>query len=327
LPARRGWRVQWHYRMSTQATADLCSRLIMQAMAWEEIDKDWEGLQKRHRMEIAQAVARYCIGHKMKEVADHLGYSFDWVKRQLNYAGIGAVVEGTQLAAPQTDKGVDRATERILREFAPEVEVQLEGQAGNQAIKDVKGADSESFKLYLDPYLELGHEPAAAVRLAKAQWAAEEAVEAGVIKESYDRQRKRVNTILFPNDERDSFELSFKVHMARVDTPQDCPGDIDYFNRLQHFQKLRRKQRRPRLPPTCGAHVVPRWRLPGSGRSAMANTQRRFEQAVWSLRSPHARTRGAAVIARGGLKPRPRRCPPRFHGALPPSPPRGSVAP
>lgn len=67
----------------------------MKTMTWEEIDKDWGGLQKKHRMEIAQAVARYCVGHKIAEVADRLGYSHQWVNQQLDYAGIGEALGST----------------------------------------------------------------------------------------------------------------------------------------------------------------------------------------------------------------------------------------
>jgi hypothetical protein len=66
----------------------------MRTMTWEEIDKDWSGLQKQHRMEIAERVAMYCIGHKMQEVAERLGYGKDWVQTQLDYAGMSAAVGG-----------------------------------------------------------------------------------------------------------------------------------------------------------------------------------------------------------------------------------------
>ena len=66
----------------------------MRAMTWKKIDKDWAGLQKRHRMEIAQAVARYRVGHKVKEVAELLGFSYRWTVKQLDYAGMGEATGG-----------------------------------------------------------------------------------------------------------------------------------------------------------------------------------------------------------------------------------------
>jgi len=200
----------------------------MKTMTWEEIDKDWGGLQKRHRMEIAQAVARYCVGHKLKEVAERLGFGENWLRRQLDYAGIAAAVgQGSQVGTPQIvasgkrqssddRSGVDRATERVIREFAPKVEVKLEGQGGDQSIASIQGKDAAAFQPYLDHYVEQGHEPAAAVRLAKAEWAAEEAVNAGVIKEDVNKRNEKVNRILFPDDAKDTFELDLKMHMARV---------------------------------------------------------------------------------------------------------------
>jgi hypothetical protein len=192
----------------------------MKTMTWEEIEKDWGGLQKRHRMEIAQAVARYCIGHKMEEVAERLGYSGKWVQTQLDCAGIGAaLVEGGTNFHPQLTGSTDDVSKeipRLISEFAPSVEVKLVGQGGNQSIKSVEGDDAKAFQPYLDHYVEQGHEPAAAVRLAKAEWAAEEAVNAGVIKEDVNKRNEKVNRILFPDDAKDTFELDLKMHMARV---------------------------------------------------------------------------------------------------------------
>jgi hypothetical protein len=195
----------------------------MKTMTWEEIDKDWGGLQKKHRMEIAQAVARYCVGHKIKEVAERLGYSDTWVNQQLNFAGVGAAIgQGLKLLAPGTREsisdraGVERSVERIVKEFGPSIQVELEGQGGKKSIKSVKGDDANAFQPYLDHYVEQGHEPAAAVRLAKAEWAAEEAVNAGVIKEDVNKRNEKVNRILFPDDAKDTFEIDLKMHMARV---------------------------------------------------------------------------------------------------------------
>ena len=190
----------------------------MKTMTWEEIDKDWGGLQKRHRMEIAQAVARYCVGHKIEEVADRLGYSAKWVTSQLDVAGIASALGSTSCLplTGSTENVARNDIPRVLSEFAPSVEVKLEGKGGDQKIASVEGKDAKQFEPYLEHYVEQGHEPAAAVRLAKAEWAAESAVEAGVIKEDVNKRNEKVNRILFPEDAKDTFELDLKMHMARV---------------------------------------------------------------------------------------------------------------
>lgn len=188
-------------------------------MSWEEIDKDWGGLQKRHRMEIAQAVARYCVGHKMDEVANHLGYSHQWVINQLDYAGIAAAIgQGLNKVEPLvgSTNNVAKEVPRLISEFAPDIDVKLEGKGGNQSIAAVEGKDAKQFQPYLEHYVEQGHEPAAAVRLAKAEWAAESAVEAGVIKEDVNKRNEKVNRILFPEDAKDTFDIDLKMHIARV---------------------------------------------------------------------------------------------------------------
>lgn len=126
-------------------------------------------LQKRHRMEIAQAVARYCIGHKMEEIAERLGYSEQWLRVQLDLAGIANAIQGSTLLTPQLTGSTDNVAKeipRIIKEYAPSVAVKVEGQRGNQTIASVEGADAEEFEPYLNHYLAQGHEPAAATRLA-----------------------------------------------------------------------------------------------------------------------------------------------------------------
>ena len=58
---------------------------------------------------------------------------------------------------------------RLLKDFSPSIKVKLEGQSGDQKIAGVEGKDAEAFGPYLDHYVQQGHEPAAAVRLAKAE--------------------------------------------------------------------------------------------------------------------------------------------------------------
>lgn len=193
----------------------------MKTMSWEEIDNDWGGLQKRHRMEIAQAVARYCVGHSMKQVGEHLGYSQPWVADQLEWAGIAAALGGQDALCPLTGStdNVAKEVPRLLSEFAPDIKVKLEDDGkGNQSIASIEGKDAKQFEPYLDHYLQQGHEPAAATRLAKAEWAAESAVEAGIIKEDVNKRNEKVNRILFPDDAKSTIEIDFKMHMARVES-------------------------------------------------------------------------------------------------------------
>jgi hypothetical protein len=189
----------------------------MNTMTWEEIARDWSGLQKKHRMEIAQAVAKYCIGHKMQEVAERLGQSVRWVQSKLDMAGVSAGIgeSGGSPTLVGKHRGLQEDCEKVVQQFQPKAEVTYSGTT-KDSIASITGADAEGFQPYLDHYITLGHEPAAAVRLAKAEWAAEEAIEKGVIKESVNKRNERVNSILFPSAGSDKFELDLKSHMARV---------------------------------------------------------------------------------------------------------------
>jgi len=186
----------------------------MKTMTWEEIDKDWGGLQKRHRMEIAQAVARYCVGHKMEEVAQRLGYSGKWLQTQLDYAGIGFALGRTDFPLTGSTDNVSKEIPRLIDEYGPDIKASVVGQGGTDV--KIEGKDAEQFQPYLEHYVEQGHKPAAAVRLAKAEWAAESAVEAGVIKEDVNKRNEKVNRILFPDDAKDTFDIDLKMHIARV---------------------------------------------------------------------------------------------------------------
>ena len=104
-----------------------------------------------------------------------------------------------------------------MKEFAPKVAVRLADDGkGKQSIAAIEGEDAEQFEPYLNHYLSEGHEPAAAARLAKAEWAAEAAVDAGVIKEGTNKRNKKVNRILFPTKDADDFDLDLKSHMNKV---------------------------------------------------------------------------------------------------------------
>ena len=214
----------------------------MQTMTWEAIEKDWGGLQKRHRMELAQAVARYCIGHSIKDVAKRLGQSRDWVQSRLDLAGVIAGV-GSPTPLVGGDRGAIEDSQRIVRDFGPSVEVALSGDGkGNQYVAAIDGDDAEAFEPYIDHYVNEGHTPAAATRLAKAEWAAEAAVEAGVIKEDTKKSGERVNKILFPEDDVDTWTLRFRGHMAAVERAAeflDSPETkINYLRRKSTCEKV-----------------------------------------------------------------------------------------
>ena len=97
-----------------------------------QIDKDWNGLQKRHRMEIAQAVARYCIGHKMSEVAGRLNYGKDWVQTQLDYAGIGVALGTEKTPLTGSTDNVAKEVPQLVKEFGLSVKADI-GRGGESA--------------------------------------------------------------------------------------------------------------------------------------------------------------------------------------------------
>ena len=175
----------------------------MRTMSWEEIDRDWNGLQKKHRGEIALSVARYCIGHDINDVARHLGYSQKWVQEQLDQAGIHTALGGTDAPVPLTGGrgNVAHDIPEVIRKYGP----------------SEKEEKAEEFKEYVEHYSEEGYSKDVAKRLARAEWAGETAIEKGVIKESKDKRDKKVNRILFPEDEKDTFELQLRQHMAYVE--------------------------------------------------------------------------------------------------------------
>lgn len=175
----------------------------MKTMSWREIDSDWVGLKKKHRSEIAQAVARYCIGHSMEELADHLSYSVQWMRAQLDHAGLSEALRGSKDLIPLTGATSDVSKEvpKLIKEYGPTKAEQ----------------ESEDFEPYLDHYKAEGHNDASATRLAKAEWAGEAAVEAGVIKESRNKRNEKVNKITFPEHDEDTFAMDLNLHTARVE--------------------------------------------------------------------------------------------------------------
>ena len=192
---------------------------MMRRMTEQHVKTDFSGIQKRHRMEIAEAVARYCIANKISDIAEWLGYSPKWVQTQLDYAGMNEALGGAGNLTPLSGSSgnTEKEATQVLRKFAPSVEIKTKDDGkGNRTITEITGRDADEFEPYVDHYLRQGHEADAAVRLAKAEYATEEAVEAGVIKESINKRNEKVNSILFPNAQTDNFELDLEMHMARV---------------------------------------------------------------------------------------------------------------
>ena len=175
----------------------------MRTMTWEEIDKDWSETETHCREYVeqykAERIARYCVGHNAREVAGRLGISHQTVFRALDRVAVHAAIGGPQGTTPAFDAG-HRDIERLVKQYGPSKDEQA----------------SEEFVPYVEHYKEQGHTDAAAERMARAEWAGEVAIDHGAIKENTNKQNEKVNQILFPSDSRDSFEIDFKMHEARM---------------------------------------------------------------------------------------------------------------
>ena len=194
----------------------------MKTMSWEEIDKDWAKVKERCKTFVAQeeaeAYARYCIGHNVRDVADRIGVSQATIQERLDLFAITQAIGGDRQSVTPTEMSV-RDVRKIKEQFAPKVVVEIstaKDGSGEKTISSITGKDAEDFSKYVDHYKMEGHKDLVAVRLAEAEWAAESAIEAGVIKEDVNKRNERVNRILFPEDGKDTFEIDLKMHMARV---------------------------------------------------------------------------------------------------------------
>ena len=195
-------------------------------MTAEQIKKRWSSLQKRHRLELAQEVRRFCVGNTIQFVAETLGYHTKWVKDQLQYAGFAEGAGPTQdheapakWESDNVDKGstntVRPAVRNILKQFAPKAEVKYEGR-DKRAVNEIKGKDAEDFEPYVQGYIDEGQTPAVAEALAKAEWAAESAVEKGLIVEGENKRGERVKKILATSSASEMYLARLKKHMAAV---------------------------------------------------------------------------------------------------------------
>lgn len=197
-------------------------------MTAEQIKKRWSSLQKRHRLELAQEVRRFCVGNTIEFVAKTLGYSSQWVKDQLQYAGFAEGAGPTQdheapakweAEAVSTSTGktntLEPAVNGIVKKFAPKAEVKYEGR-DKRAVNEIKGKDAEDFEPYVQGYIDEGQTPAVAEALAKAEWAAESAVEKGLIVEGENKRGERVKKILATSSASEMYFARLKKHMAAV---------------------------------------------------------------------------------------------------------------
>jgi len=172
----------------------------MKTLPWEEIDRDWIAVQRHCRDYVqqheAEAIARYCIGHDMKDVAKRIELSRSTVQRRLDLIGVATGTGGCPQRAPLEAR--QRETDKLIDRYGP------------------TDSDKEDFEPYVDHYKQQGYTDAAATRIAKAEWAGEAAVDAGAVKEERNKRDERVNRILFPKDDKDTFEIDLDMHMARV---------------------------------------------------------------------------------------------------------------
>lgn len=184
-------------------------------MTADEGRKALAGIELRHRGEVAEFVADFCVGRSVSEAAEDLGKSRRWIVDHLDRHGLetatGGVTRGTPLRGGFGNDSLKAQTQKMIQQFKPKVTVE---EMDDEVLAD--GEDYEAFKPFLDKYLAHGHETAIAERLARAEFAAEAAIEAGVIKETTTKSKKRTTEILFPKQKETTFDLDLKMHMARV---------------------------------------------------------------------------------------------------------------
>ena len=113
----------------------------------------------------------------------------------------------------------------MIKEYGPAVKTQIVGQGGTEV--SVVGSDADEFTCFVEDFLDMGHEPAAATRLAKSKWAAEAAIEAGVLKEDVNIRNERVNRILFPDQDKSINELALIRHMNNVRQAAKFLDDVE----------------------------------------------------------------------------------------------------
>jgi len=160
----------------------------------------WSGLEKKHAGERAEAVMDIAVGRSMKEISDLLGYGRDWVREQLDRAGIDRAIGGPAVT-PLTG-----GTRKIpTRDLVSDLIIK------HKPLEN----DSEDFETFVKHYADEGHDPDIANRLAKANWAGEVAIETGEITEAPKQRAGKVKAMLITGD-AGQFKLRLQSHMASV---------------------------------------------------------------------------------------------------------------
>jgi hypothetical protein len=185
----------------------------MEMMTWEEIENDWTRVQTDCREYIStqecEAITKYCVGHEIREVARKIGVHGKTIGSRLDLTGMVAAVGSiAPLEARQ------REMKELIRRYGPKVD---RVSITNDGVLLVTGKDAAAFEPYVISYMDMGQLLAIALRLAKAEWAAEAAMDSGVIKEDVNKNRKKVNKILFPEQDKAKMELDLMRHMAQVE--------------------------------------------------------------------------------------------------------------
>jgi hypothetical protein len=155
----------------------------MKKMTDKRVLADWEELLRRFQRRDAEAVTRYCVGNSMDKVAKAMGNTRQWVESQLNRAGIETAIDefnvDVSLTGPSCE--MDHKISAVIKKFKPNV-------------------NEPELTPYVEQYENRGHTPEAAMCLAVAEWAGEEAVEAGVIQVSANRRNKKEARIVLSED-------------------------------------------------------------------------------------------------------------------------------
>ena len=162
------------------------------AASWEEVQRKCNDYVERTE---AEAIAEYCKMADIRLVARATGLSQSTIQRRLTLFGM--IQAACDTRAGHLEAGL-RDTEKLIKKYGP------------------TEADAEEFAPYVEHYEQLDYKPAVAERIARAEWAAEEAVEAGVIKEDTKKENERVHRILFPKEKQTTEQLQFDQHMANV---------------------------------------------------------------------------------------------------------------
>lgn len=152
----------------------------MRKLSDAEIKTRAESLKKRHRSEWCRLVYEASVGRSMQQVAELMGYTRQWVREHLKRYAIETASGGGETSSPlvrSTDgRNIDQQVKTVVTKFAP----------------------PEPDENYVAEYEAEGHTPEVAKCLATAYEAGENAIEAGVIKETRTKENERASQIILP---------------------------------------------------------------------------------------------------------------------------------